>query len=305
MDNSNYLTLLPKFASVMDENSIKRAADKVMCYTNNNFVAKFDEVKDLPEKVILSLLTRDDLENPEVDIFNFLVKWHVYQTEELGNTLLLVPQIFQHIRYALINPRLLVAKVTNCDHVDKQLLAKALNCLYNKPLRDKSDGCECGECSNLQTGDKIRTPRIHINAVCDIWQHNNNARVSNDKLRIQVYHNNFNHNNFNHNTEIIKSNELKNGICSFKITIATPNSDDLFLFSVRNNANICLHKVPLKMNYTITMLLYENDLFLKIFAGNEIRSTSSIVGQPPFTLSILGNCACSNYLGSFEICTQV
>ena len=35
----------------MDEISIRRAADKVMCYTNNNFVVKFDEVKDLLEEV--------------------------------------------------------------------------------------------------------------------------------------------------------------------------------------------------------------------------------------------------------------
>ena len=296
MDSSNYITLLPKFACVMDEISIKRAADKVMCYTNNNFVVKFDEVKDLPEEVILSLLPRDDLENPEVDIFNFLVRWHAYQTEELGNTLQLVPQIFQHIRYALINPRLLVAKVTNCDHVGKQLLAKALDCLYNKPLRDKSYECKCGECSNLQTDDKIRIPRI-VNTVCDIWRHNNNARVSNDKL--QVYNN-----NFSYGSKIIKSNALKNGICSFKITIATPNSDEMFLFSVYNNANSCLHKLPLKTNYTITMLIYENDLFLKIFAGNEIRSTLSIVEQPPFTISILGN-SYINHSGSFEIYTQV
>ena len=298
MDSSNYLTLLSQFACVMDEISIKRAADKVMCYTNNNFIANFDEVKDLPEEVILSLLPRDDLENPEVDIFNFLVRWHAYQTEELGNTLQLIPQLFQHIRYALIHPRLLIAKVTNCDHVDKQLLAKALDCLYNKPLQDKNDECKCGECSNPQTSDKIRTPRIHVNAVCDMWQHNNNnARVSNDKL--QVYYN-----SFNYGTIIIKSNKLKNGICSLKITNATPNSDNLFVFSVYNNANSCLHKFSLKTNHTITMLIYENDLFLKIFVGNEISSTSSIVGQPPFTISILGDCA-YNYSGSFEIYSQV
>ena len=93
MDCSNYLTLLPKFASVMDEKSIKRAADKVTRYTNNNnyFVVKFDELKDLPENLILSLLPRDDVENPEIDIFNFLIRWHAYQTKELGNTLQLVP----------------------------------------------------------------------------------------------------------------------------------------------------------------------------------------------------------------------
>ena len=114
------------------------------------------------------------LKNPEVDIFNFLVRWHAYQTEELGNTLQLVPQLFRHIRYALINPRLLLAKVIDCVHVDKQLLAEALDCLYNKPLQNKSDECKCCECSSLKTGDVIRTPRVIVKA-SDIWKCHNNT----------------------------------------------------------------------------------------------------------------------------------
>ena len=295
MDSSNYLTLLPKYASVMDEKSIKRAADKVMCYTNNNFVPKFDEVKDLPEEVILSLLPRNDLENPEVDIFNFLVRWHAYQTEELGNTLQLVPQLFRHIRYALINPRLLLSKVTGCDHVDKQLLAEALDCLYNKPLQNKSDECKCGECSGLKTGDMIRTPRANVKAG-DIWQCHNNTTVFNDKLHIY-------YSSLSIGGEIIKSNELKNGLSCFKIKITTQNSDNMFLFSIYNNANNCLHKLPLKTNYTTVILIYDNDLFLKIVVGNEIKSTLNIVEQPPFRISILGNCS-NNRSGSFEIYTH-
>ena len=293
MDSSNYLTLLPKFVSVMDGKSIKRAADKVMCYTNNNYVAKFDKVKDLPEEIILSLLPRDDVENPEEDIFNFLVRWHAYQTEELGNTLQLVPQLFRYIRYALINPRLLLAKVTDCVHVDKQLLADALDCLYNKPLQKKSNECKCGECSGLKTGDMIRTPRVSVKA-SDVWQCHNNTTVSNDVL--QIYYS-----SLSNGGEIIKSNKLKNGLCCFKI--ATQNSDDMFLFSIYSNPNNCLHKLPLKNNYTTTILIYENDLFLKIAVGNEIKSTLSIVEQPPFRISILGNCS-NNRSGSFEIYTH-
>ena len=297
MDSSNYITLLSQFACVMDKKSIKRAVDKVMCYTNNNFVTKFDEVKDLPEEVILSLLPRDDLENPEVDIFNFLVRWHTYQTEERGNTLQLVPQLFRHIRYALIHPRILVAKVTDCDHVDKQLLAEALDCLYNKSLQNKRDGCKCGECSDLQLGDMIRTPRINLKA-SDIWQCHNNTTVSNDN-KLQVYYS-----DLYKGGEIVQSNQLRNGVCFFNIKIATPNSENLFLFSVHNNAYSCLHSFPLKANYTITMLIYEEDLFLKIFVGNKIKSTLSIVEQPPFQISISGNCTI-NRSGSFEIYTHI
>ena len=38
LDSSNYLTLLPKYVSVMSEEGHKKAVDKVMSYTNNDFV---------------------------------------------------------------------------------------------------------------------------------------------------------------------------------------------------------------------------------------------------------------------------
>jgi len=58
MDSSNYLTLLLKYVSVMSEESHKKAANKVMGYTNNDFVTKFnvsldDQTKNLREEVIL------------------------------------------------------------------------------------------------------------------------------------------------------------------------------------------------------------------------------------------------------------
>ena len=77
LDSSNYLSLLPKFASMMSKESIKKAADKVMCYSNCDFVNKFDETKDLPEEVMPFLLQRNDIHCPEVDIFDFLVKWPI------------------------------------------------------------------------------------------------------------------------------------------------------------------------------------------------------------------------------------
>ena len=68
---SNYPTLLPKFVNVLDKHNIKKAADKVMCYTNSNFIDKFNETKNLPEEVLLLLLQRNDIHNPEFDIFYF------------------------------------------------------------------------------------------------------------------------------------------------------------------------------------------------------------------------------------------
>ena len=69
LDSSNYLTLLPKYVSVMSEEGHKKAADKVMSYTNNNFVNKFDQTKDLPEEVMLPLLNSYTTIQPENEHF--------------------------------------------------------------------------------------------------------------------------------------------------------------------------------------------------------------------------------------------
>ena len=53
LDPSNYLTLLPKFVSVLNELDVKKATDKVICCTKSGFVGKFNEIKDLPEEVLL------------------------------------------------------------------------------------------------------------------------------------------------------------------------------------------------------------------------------------------------------------
>ena len=146
LDSSNYLNLLPKFTSVLNEESIKKAADKVMCYSDCNFINMFDKTKDLPEDVLLFLLQRDDIANPEIDIYDFLVKWHDYQTKEQGKTLKLVSQLFQSIRYFLINPRLLLTKVANCPFVDQDLLSQAIDHLYQGSPEASKMSCKCGEC---------------------------------------------------------------------------------------------------------------------------------------------------------------
>ena len=122
MEASNYLNLLKKFAKVMSEEGIRKAANKVMSYTNDDFVAKFDDNKDLPEEIMLQLL-QIDTTNHEVD---FLVKWHDYQTNNLGKSLQLTQKLFQNVRYSLIIPQLLTAKVLpRSDLINKQLLLDA------------------------------------------------------------------------------------------------------------------------------------------------------------------------------------
>ena len=46
-----------------------------MSYTDNDFITKFDETKDLPEEVVLCLLKRNEITCHDIDIFSFLVKW--------------------------------------------------------------------------------------------------------------------------------------------------------------------------------------------------------------------------------------
>ena len=118
MDSSNYLTLLPKYVSVMSEEGHKKAADKVMSYTNNDFVIKFDQTKDLPEVILLILLERNDIKSHEIAIFGFLINWYDYQTENLGKSLQKVPQLFNCVRYPLIIPQLLSLVVAKCNLVD-------------------------------------------------------------------------------------------------------------------------------------------------------------------------------------------
>ena len=164
LDSSNCLTLLPKFVSILNEESIKKAADKVMCYSDSNFISKFDETKDLPEDVLLFLLQRDDIANPEIDIFDFLIKWHDYQTKELQKTLKLVSKLFQSIRYFLINPRLLLTKVANCPFVDQDLLSQAIDHLYQGSPEASKMSCKCGECDQFTMCSigRLRSP-ININ----------------------------------------------------------------------------------------------------------------------------------------------
>jgi len=80
MNATNYFILLPKFVDVMHEDSIKKAADKVMKLTDKNFIACHTHTRNLPEEVLLCLLNHDDLCNHDAEILNFwcigtIIKW--------------------------------------------------------------------------------------------------------------------------------------------------------------------------------------------------------------------------------------
>ena len=276
LDSSNYLTLLPKFVSVLNKESVNRAVDRVMCYTNCSFVDKFDETKNLPEEILLPLLQRNDIPNPEIDIFDFLIKWHEYQIKELTKNLGLVSQLFQCIRYFLINPHLLLTKVVICPFVEKHLLTEAIEYLYQGSQEASKSGCKCGECSKSVM---IRRPRSAINII-SYWLSNGNAKYASENTATL--------------TNIVNSlhpQALENGSYAFTIQIIY-NADD-FPFSslsldIHDSGNVQCNVAIKKANVSITILVYNEDIFLKMVDNDHVVSNFNIIGKAPFKISMAG-----------------
>ena len=206
MESTNYLTLLEKFAKVMSEEGIKKAAYRVMRYTNRDFITCYDTTKDLPEKVLLQLLPMD-ITNHEIDVFDFLVKWHDYQTKDIGTSLQMMQQLFRCIRYSLIIPQVLSSRVAvRSDLVSSQLLGDAYHYIYNssKPLGEY----DCKECTLEPSSPSLRKPRCSLKIE---W-------IPDKSGYITMQHDKLDECNINYtgalsvNSRIVKSLPLKNGI---------------------------------------------------------------------------------------------
>ena len=284
LDSSNYLTLLPKFVDVLNEEGINRAADKVMCYTDCSFIDKFDQTKNLPEEILLPLLQRNDISNPEIDIFNFLTKWHDYQTKELTKSLRLVPQLFQCIRYFLINPHLLLTKVIISPFVEKHLLTEAIDYLYQGSQEESKSSCKCGEC-NGTVKHTIRRPRSAINII-SYWLSNDNVKYSSENTATVFWGSNTS----------LSPQPLQNG--SYAFTIQIIHNAENFPFSslslnIHDSGNVQCNVAIKKANVSITILVYDEDVFLKIVDDAHVVSNSNIIGKAPFKISITGRCSSS------------
>ena len=76
-----------------------------------------------------------DITDHEVDVFDFLVKWHDYQTKDLGRSLRLTSKLFQCVRYSLIIPQILTYRVMpRTNLVDKQQLIDAYYYMYTSTI---------------------------------------------------------------------------------------------------------------------------------------------------------------------------
>ena len=282
LDSSNYLTLLPKFVSVLNEENIKKAADKVMCYSDSNFINKYDETKDLPEDVLLFLLQRDDIVNPEIDILDFVVKWHDYQTKELGKTLKLVSQLFQSIRYYLINPRLLFTKVANCPFVDQDLLTHAIDHLYQGSLEASKMSCKCGECdqSTVCSIGRLRSP---INIIA-YWLSKGDATCNSiNTAKITV--------NTSSDVMLLHPQPLKNGLYAFSIIMRRSCTERYFpslSLNICDSGNVQC-KVSIKTdNLSFILLVYNDDIYFKMTKNPHVVTNFDIIGKAPFNISVAG-----------------
>ena len=289
LDSSNYLVLLPKFASVMSEESLRKVANKVMFYTNNDFIAKFDSTKDLPEEVLLQLLQMD-ITNHEVDIFGFLVKWHDYQTKDLGRTLQFTHQLFCFVRYSLIIPQILSSRVVaRCDLVNNQLIADAYHYIYNscKSLGDY----DSNECSMEPTAPSLRKPRRSLEMKWLPYSSQITMKYDNLDNCTVSFHGSF----IEFKKHVIKSTPL-NGIYAFSVfSINSGNNncaygyaDGAISIAVSTHCGRYLYSYALISHTLITVYVHDEYLFLKLIEGDKVKSTASIheTGQ----LSI---CICS------------
>ena len=262
LDSSNYLTLLPKYVSVMSEESHKKAADKVMSYTNNDFVTKFDETKDLPEEVLLYLLNNDEVKVCEIEIFEFLVKWYDYQTKELDKSIQLKKQLFHSIRYFLIPPLLFAKKVASTNHLDNKVLVKAFDDMYHKPIAHNNNDEKPRVTQTFSTGTQGLSLTYISEKECSIsygWEKNT------------------------HTYKSIASKSLTNGLYAFKVTYATDNS----LFRITDRTQRLCNDTKIYSGCGISLNVYDDIIFLKVLENDTVKLTVSATGERPFTLSFV------------------
>ena len=289
LDSCNYLTLLPKYVSVMSEESHKKAANKVMSYTNNDFVTTFDETKDLPEEVMLQVLKCFGITCYDIDIFEFLIKWHNYQTKDLGKSLQLTPQVFQCVRYSLIIPQLLYSKVATSDLTDKQLLNEAYCYLYNSssPLGVYGDN-DCRHPPEQSSRKPFVSTKIH-------WV--NNKSVSFSSNEADNYDVSFNPCSVPGHDFVIKSMPLGNGIYSFylcnlsftRTSNAATNLDhcNQISFNIAGRNQQFLHiNAVIYTSLLITIYIHDDNLFIKFIEGGTVISTTTTTGTRPFSIYI-------------------
>ena len=287
MNASNCFILLPKFSNLMHEESIKKAADQVMKFTNNDVIANHQCTKELPENILLSLLHHDKLYSYDAEIFEFLVYWHQHQTH-LGKSLELTSQLFACVRYTRIVPQILSSSVATCDLVDKELLSKAFQFVYTSCEKFGDDNGKCF---------KVKNWRKPIHSLSLKWESFGNVVLTRsnrydphprvggcfDGVPLDKY--------------IIKSVPLQDKFHSFTLldlylknrNRSTVLDNAKLVVAIQDTNEHYLLSAPIENNNLVTLCVYGNFLFLKLIDCNcnMVVSTFSITGNsPPFSICI-------------------
>ena len=305
MDSSNYHTLLPKYVSVMSDEGYKKAADKIMNYTNNDFVTKIYHTRCLPEEVMLPLLKNYSITQPEIKVFEFLVNWHHYQSKSLGKSLRLSTELFQCVRYFLILPQLLSLKVIANSLADRQLIAKAFHYFYHSP-------CPLGLYGNGR--HQIPSEQFSKDLSCSIrTQWITNTKVSLKPVQIDKFSVSFYTCSVPINSFAVKSMPLDNGMHSFCLSnlsftaslTKTPDINGQISVAIfdKHEQYVDIHPVTCD-NLLITLAIYNNDLFIKYVEAGKVKSTTTTTGGSPFVICICNSQreTGNSYTSKFSIC---
>ena len=282
LDSSNYLTLLPKFASVMSEEANRKAAEKVMAYTKYDIIAD-ESTREIPEEVLLPILQIFNLTCHDSQLFDFLVNWHDYQTRILEKSLHLTSEIFKCIRYSLIIPQILSSKVANCDLVDKQLLSQAYHYIYTSYY-------SLGEYNN---DDPCKPPTVHLTRKPELglkieW-------IANDGITITYNQPNQCTISGTYNVPtayIVKSRPLENGIFSFSVS-----NCHSFSFAISDSSKPDEHMYVNVLGHSnlISLYVYEQYLFVKYISYKTVKSTYGIyAGASSYCVTIIRRSAYSS-----------
>jgi len=286
MSPRNYSILLPRYVNLMQEESIMKAADMVMDFTDNDFVADHIHTRSLPEEILLHLLHHKELHIHDVEIFDFLVYWHNYQTTNLGKSLQLTTQILACVRYTRFVPQILSSRVASCDLVDKNLLNIAFQFIYTSC---DEIGDDHGKCFKVPFS---RRPNRSMNLD---WESYGNVVLSRahrcnphpgvmgcfDTVPLDKY--------------IIKSAPLTDEIHCFKLLDLcfnngyTVSHSGKLLLAVRDATERCLLSTPIVNYNLVTVCIYGKFLFLKLIdcSCNVVLSTFNVTGNaPPFSIWI-------------------
>jgi len=283
----NCCTLLSKYAGLMSEESNKKAADKVATIMDGDLESYYDEACQLPEEVVLPFLQGSNIDCSESFLFDFLVDWHDYQTEKLGESLQLASQLFQCIRYSLIVPQILSSKVVSCSQVDKQLLSKAYRYIYTScnPLGVYGGDDDSNDDDKELVEQALKKP-VHSLKI-EWFGYDNVSTTYNQADKCKV---SFNTKKVPLSKYIMKSSPLKNGVYAFSVSNFTAqapfNREKFIAVNITDQSDAYLYTHPLKQGSLVTFCVDGEELFLKLIENNKVKSTVSASGTRPFRVCI-------------------